>query len=193
MDFFSVFLSLINGIFRFTSTRLIMKAFDVLDVNCRLYFFFILFPSRYASITQNSLFWSQFSDRWVYWSSIYESLDPHLCISWTLYTFSIFILFLIFIFRLSLLLSFSSLNLAPVYIFLLCSIHKSHLQLFYTNYSRTFADGIAIFGCLFFFIFRLSMQYTHVIGELINSYARILSCVFWRQIQTEKKLSLHHL
>ena len=117
MDFFSVFLSLINGIFRFTSTRLIMKAFDVLDVNCRLYFFFILFPSRYASITQNSLFWSQFSDRWVYWSSIYESLDPHLCISWTLYTFSIFILFLIFIFRLSLLLSFSSLNLAPVYIF----------------------------------------------------------------------------
>ena len=46
---------------------------------------------------------------------------------------------------------------------------------------------------IFFFIFRLSMQYTHVIGELINSYARILSCVFWRQIQTEKKLSLYHL
>ena len=170
-----------------------MKAFDVLDVNCRLYFFFILFPSRYASITQNSLFWSQFSDRWVYWSSIYESLDPHLCISWTLYTFSIFILFLIFIFRLSLLLSFSSLNLAPVYIFLLCLIHKSHLQIFIQIISGFLQMGSLYLAAYFFFIFRLSMQYTHVIGELINSYARILSCVFWRQIQTEKKLSLYHL
>ena len=170
-----------------------MKAFDVLDVNCRLYFFFILFPSRYASITQNSLFWSQFSDRWVYWSSIYESLDPHLCISWTLYTFSIFILFLIFIFRLSLYFSLSRVWIWRQFIFFCFAWYINPICKFLYKLFQNFADGIAIIGCLFFFIFRLSMQYTHVIGELINSYARILSCVFWRQIQTEKKLSLYHL
>ena len=119
------------------------------------------------------------------WTPIY--------LSWTLYTFSIFILFLIFIFRLSLLLSFSSLNLAPVYIFLLCLIHKSHLQLFILQIIPGFCRSDRYIWLLIFFIFRLSMRNTHVIGELINSYARILSCVFWRQIQTEKKLSLNHL
>ena len=106
------------------------------------------------------------------WTPIY--VYPELYI---LFLFLYYFLLLFFVF---LLLSFSSLNLAPVYIFLLCLIHKSHLQLFLQIIPGFLQMGSLYLAAYFFFIFRLSMQYTHVIGELINSYARILSCVFWR-------------
>ena len=72
--------------------------------------------------------------------------------------------------------------------FLLCLIHtKSHLQLFIQIIPGFLQMGSLYLAAYFFFIFRLSMQYTHVIGELINSYARILSCVFLAPNSNRKK------
>ena len=106
--------------------------------------------------------------------------------------FFLFLYYFLFLFFVSLSTSlFLEFEFGASLYFLLCLIHKSHLQLFIQIIPGFLQMGSLYLAAYFFFIFRLSMQYTHVIGELINSYARILSCVFWRQIQTEKKIVIY--